>query len=380
MQVKHFFNSKTHTISFSIEFSDEDIPALYQTTRSSSTMTHTQFRILLPDCIEGFESLHPDAWALIVLLVVFPFVKKELTLSFGVSSLFAETYSRSGKQIYPINTSLESYTTNSNSSSLPSLCDSVAFNGRMHSFTTAAVLGPSSCLVAMNHWDSLVGERTSPYPEDALYYTLDTMEHKGYKVQMVKTDIQSLYEPYGFAHPLTSTVGCVLLSQALGFCSVHMGCHMDEIHTLGKSILEKKKKTTTHKSFKLDTNQKQSLQCVGFKHHQLRVEHHESNTDSPIEHHVPFWRDLFGVVQLHLDFPLCGVPDTMHVKSLAKHNMWNDVHYCIYARPKQKCGVCVECFYYDSLYNAIMKHQPVFEKVWAVSNERYPEASSCVYA
>lgn len=371
MLVKHFFNSKTHTISFSIHLTDEEVP-VYNNARSSSTLSKGHFRILLPDKIDGFECLHPDQWALIILLVVFPFVKTELRLSFAVSSAFAVAYRHSGKDIYPVNPSLDSFMRSEH----PRLRPSVAFTGRVHSFTTAAILGPSSYLVALNHWDSLVGERTSPYPEDALFYSLDHMEEKGYNVQVVKTDIQSVFEPYGFVHPLTSAIGSILLSNILGIDSVHFGCHMDELNTFGKCVVQKKSQKSKTPIYRLDTNQKQPMQLICFKNYQLHI---GATNIISTEQTLSFWRTLFEVVQLCIDFPLCGVTDTMLVKLLYEHQLWSNVHYCLYSRPKRKCGMCIECFYYDSLYRSIVEHTPVFDKVWTLCIKTYPEATTSVY-
>lgn len=377
MQIKHFFNSKTHTISFSIQLAEDETPAIYNDTRKSAQLRNTHFRMLLPDKIDGFECLHPDQWALIILLTVFPFVKSDLRLSFAVSSTFATAYNCSGKHIFPIDPTLEPY----GGSNRPALRPSVAFNGRVHSFTTAAILGTSSSLIALNHWDSIVGERSSPYPQDALFYALDNLEEKGYDVHVVKTDIQSLYEPYGFAHPLTSTVGAILLSDVLGLDSVHVGCHMDELATYGKCTARRTKQhvhtsSAAAGSYQLDTQQRTKVNYISFKHHQLQLDASDSVS---VESTLFFWREMFKTVRMRIDFPLCGATDAVLVKLLAEHQLWSTMHYCLYSRPTTKCGVCVECFYYDSLYQSVMRHKPVFEKIWNVCTTAYPEATTSIY-
>ena len=61
------------------------------------------------------------------------------------------------------------------------------------------------------------------------YYALDVMESKHYHVSMVKTDVESLCKPHGFAHPLTAACGNVLLADALQLHTVAVGSRLHDV-------------------------------------------------------------------------------------------------------------------------------------------------------
>jgi hypothetical protein len=378
MHVKHHWDSAAHTVVFHIQLSEPEQPAVYNSPRYGARLAQPSFRILLPDRIAHFDDVHPDVWGLIVLLALFPFVKTELHMSFAVSSGFAECYrAATAKDVLPVNPTLVPHT------STPAAAHaSVAFNGRVHSFTTAVVLGGATRLVAMDHWDSMRGERASPYPSDALYSALDTMESQGYRVCMVKTDVQSLYEPFGFVHPLSSIIGNLLLADALQLSSVHLGCHLDDVYTLGSYTVRAKKDPNANANasrIRVDRDAGTLVNQVSFKNQSLAL--CPSKKETRPEHTVAFWRQMLAVVDLKLDFPLCGVTDALLVRLLHEHRMWAGAHYCLYCRPQKKCGSCTECLYYDSVHNSITKGDapPVFEKIWNRFADQYPEATAGIH-
>lgn len=369
MLVNHAYYEASHTVEFTIQ-SEDSAAFVYRTSRRCTTMQERSFRLLLPDCIPSFAAVHNDVWALVVLLVVFPFVRGELKLSFGVSRAFSMAYSDAcGKRIYPVVPTLEPP---KKAGGAPS----VAFNGRMHSFMTAAVLGSSARLVAIDHWDRITGERTTPYPPDVLYYALDNMEHQGHRVCLVKTDIQSLYEPYGFAHPITSVVGNVLLMDVWGLGSVHVGCRLDDLSAYGAYTREKTASLRAHtQNAKVSVDGALSVpsRAVSFRDAHLWVD-----SNSPPEHTVSFWRAMLGHVGLQLEFPLCGVNDSLLVKLLVEHNMWHEANFCLYSRPRKRCGECVECMYYNTLHASVTTHSININKIWQQFINHYPEATTSV--
>lgn len=370
MLVSHEYYEASHTVVFTIQ--PEDSAALvHRTSRRCTTVQHKSFRLLLPDCIPSFADVHNDVWALLVLLVVFPFVRDELHLSFGVSRAFSLAYSDvGGKRIYPVDPALEPH---KRVGSVPS----VAFNGRVHSFVTAAVLGRSARLVAIDHWDSITGERTSPYPPDVLYYALDNMEHQGHRVSLVKTDIQSLYEPYGFAHPITSVVGSLLLMDVWGLRSVHLGCRLDDLSAYGAYTREPPAKHQSHTQ-KNTTVSVDGALSVPTRTVSFRDAHLWMNSYSPPEHTVSFWRTMLGSVGMQLEFPLCGVSDSLLVKLLVEHKLWHEANFCLYSRPRKRCGECLECMYYNSLHTSVTTHSININKIWQQFLNHYPEATTSV--
>ena len=380
MRVSHSYIESAKTVQFRLQ-PEDDTPQVYHNSRTCKRLTEYMFRILLPDKIASFDSIHNDVWAFIVLLVVFPFVKSasELRLSFGVSKEFALQYQKwSKKKIVPVNPSLAPR------SGKDCTHTSIAFNGRMHSFFTAAVLGSSARLVAVDHWDSVLGERTSPYPPDALYYALDNMESTGHTVAMVKTDVQSLYEPYGFVHPISSILGNVLLADVLQLTSVHMGCRLTDISAFGSYRVlpikrnqmhrPKYKHTQHHRHIEVNSDIPLPSQSVSFRNDQLYL---TPTSHLPSESTVDFWRSMLRCIGLHLEFPLCGVSDVLMVKLLIEHKMWAHANYCLYSRPKTRCHQCLECMYYDTLHTTIIAYPSInIDKIWQLFSDKYPEATT----
>ena len=367
MHITHQHIPSANTIVFQIdEESFLRSPKILRTHRQCITLKERTFRIMLPQSIQSFASVHNDIWALIVFLVVCPFVEEELRLSFSVSKKLAVAFEACGKRILPIDPMLKPRTKK------VSTQHSVAFNGRMHAFVTAVTLGPQTALVAVDHWDSVLGERTSPYPPDVLYNALDNMESKGHRVCMVKTDVQSMFEPIGFAHPLTAMIGNILLANDLGLSVVHIGCRLDDMSAYGAY---RKEKPHTHKPTRVvvDGNLSTHSRCVSFRDHQLQM-----NFDGNSLWTVPFWRSMMGCVSLKLDFPLCGMTDALLVKLLAEHKLWHEANYCMYARPQKRCGQCLQCMYYDHLHASVTKQPVNILKIWHMFSDRFPEATTSV--
>lgn len=362
MHITHTFLAASHCVCFTLN-TDEDDTFIYSTPQVQYTLRHTHFRVLLPSFISSFEDIHPDLWAVVLYLVVCPFVGKSLSFSFAVSSLCADTIIQSGIQISPVSSDIVPR-------HIPdSKGKSIAFNGRPHALMTAAVVENSATLVAIDHWDSLVGERCTPYSPDPMYYTLDNMETQGFNVAVVKTDFMSMWEPYGFAHPLTCLIGNILLSDVLGTYTMFMGSHCNDIHAYGKLVKQKKHGSYEHVC---DYNQRDYVHHIGFKRHQI-------NICCPSEqckhiHSLMYLRDVLKSVQLRIDFPTCGFTDMMIVKLLHAHKLYDNSHFCLFRHPHSKCLNCEECMYYKTIYDAIIHHSPVVSRVWNLFVEKIPEA------
>lgn len=358
MRIHHAWAN--HAVTFAVECDDDERPATYQTSRHYATLAphpvtgDVTFRFLLPDVLTNFDAVHPDLWGLVVFLVVAPFVGAELRLSFAVSSDFALAVADStGKRVVPVDPTLEPRPGGTVAPDGTPRGTSVAYSGRVHSYVTAALMGQRARLVALDHWNATAGVRTAPYPADGLYFALDAMEVKQYRVAMVKTDVASVCAPYGLAHPLTATVGNVLLADALQLHTVAMGSRLHDLRAF-------------------DTGP--DLAAVGFKHVDVPVADDPSVQGGTLVG----WRRLFGVCGLALELPTCGIHDALIVRLLHEHRLWSEAHYCLYARPAFRCQACVECLYYDELRKAAKGNPTPFDALWSVCQEKYPETLACV--
>src|SRR5690554_5322135 len=97
MKVTHNFDSNALTIFFKPtdkEYSDIKID---RKSRSKFKMGNKTCRIALPHNFNPKE-LHPDALALSIILIIDPFVHKELCFDFAVSRKFAKEYRRATRK------------------------------------------------------------------------------------------------------------------------------------------------------------------------------------------------------------------------------------------------------------------------------------------
>ena len=379
MHLTHHHNTSAHTLTFHIDAHPSN-EQTHHTTKTQFTLHHKSFRFLLPDTLTNFDAVHPDLWALVAVLVVYPFVHKELRLSFAVSQTFADAFhqaSNGTKRVFPIDNDLQAR-------QAPDVAHaSVAFSGRVHASLTAAIVGKGAKLVAVDHWNAMLGERTSPYPADALYYALDTMETHGYHVSLVKTDVASLCAPYGFAHPLAACVGNVLLADALQLDTVHVGCRLADVRAFGEVTRTTRGKGSNARTDTRVGAPRQTLRAVSFRNDDLWLDTtSDTSTVRPVVQTLAFWKTLFGAVQLRLGFPLCGASDTCIVKLLHNKRAWDTAHYCLYSRPKHKCGACIECVYYQTLHDTVNSkaaRKKSFDEVWTQCTDQFPEATTCVH-
>ena len=293
-----------------------------------------------------------------MILAVYPFVVTKLQLAWSISTALAEAFYQAtgGKTLSPVDTSIVPRVGGEIDENSQQRSIGIAYNGHLHAFMTAAIVGQDAKLIAIDHWNARQGTRTSPYPADGLYYALDVMEKKHYHVSMVKSDIESLCQPFGFAHPLTSACGPVLLADALNLHTVAMGSRLYDL-----------------RAFKYP---RQPLSMIGFKHVDIRVEDANEPTQTGSIHG---WRKLFAACGLSLEFPTCGAHDALLVKLMHHHKLWNEAHYCLYARPKFRCHQCVECVYYSELHKALTKAPTTFDALWNRCSNHYPETVACLH-
>lgn len=354
-----------HSIQFTIFCELDETPPQLQSPRyftklcNDYTSGQMTFRFLLPNALSDFEAVHPDLWGLVVILVVYPFIHTTLQLSWPVSAALAEAFLQAtgGKTLSPVDTNIKPRLGGDVDEHGHKRSIGIAYNGHLHAFMTAAIIGQDAKLIAIDHWNARQGTRTSPYPADGLYYALDVMEKKHYHVSMIKSDIESLCQPFGFPHPLTPACAPVLFADVLQLHTVALGSRLYDL-----------------RAFQFP---RQPLSMIGFKHVDIHVE--ADANKMPQIGSIQGWRQLFAACGLLLEFPTCGAHDALLVKLMHKHNLWNEAHYCLYARPKFRCQQCVECLYYSELHKAITKAPTTFNALWNRCSNHYPETVTCLH-
>ena len=106
MRIVHEFTpASPRSVTFELHLDDDDVTRVHMG-RSQHELVRRSFRIMLPDVVQHMDDLPRDTWALVVILIVHPFVGSRLTLPFSVSPALAYHYARCGKEVGPIEPTL----------------------------------------------------------------------------------------------------------------------------------------------------------------------------------------------------------------------------------------------------------------------------------
>lgn len=311
-----------HQVHFTIECED-----------GSKRLNGSSFHFTMPESIHNFDAIHPDRWALVLVMAAFQYAST-IHLSFSVSKHFHDAMLQAEIIVTPVSDSLSAFDTDSTPGAKPG----VAFSGGPHSFIAAAIMGSGAALVAIDHQsDGPTQPPSSISPPDGMYYAMDVMMSRGYTVKTMRTNIQSLFDPAGFEFGLLAGAGVVLLGQFLSVRSVCYGSQLSDLGSLHPSRLAE----------------------ISFQNGPaLRIGSGEED-GNPLS--LAFWRGAFRSVGLELDFPTCGMSDYLAMKLLSRHKMLPSVALCSKAYPPCEC--CVDCIYYSMLVTMQTTHIP-FEKAW----------------
>ena len=106
----------------------------------------SSFKIYLPSIIKNFDAIHPDRWAFVLVLAVFPICKQITFTSFGISQELHDTLLVGNIQVEPVIPELKPVQTYINNGSI-----GIAYSGGIHSYITAAIIGTSAMLVSVGH-------------------------------------------------------------------------------------------------------------------------------------------------------------------------------------------------------------------------------------
>lgn len=288
----------------------------------------SSFSIVLPSQITCFEMIHPDRWALILILVLYPILEMDssvcscLQLSFEISEQFALQFQGCGYEIIPYNAQLNPVH-DSNSNPNPDhniLC----FGGGIHSTVSAIVLGIHTPLIHM-------ANRTNLAKSERILYLLDVMKYNGFShCKMILTDIEdfissnALYYQrphYTFYH----AIGCILFSELYETNVINFGYTMNEVSLLHATDY-----------------------CNEFFINQCKLGFHTWD-DSPNFSQLYFWQQLFQTCGLTLQFPLSSISWIVSLLIGKTCAIGNDIHLCNQLTFAGKCGQCSDCFMEETI-------------------------------
>ncbi|QTN45226.1 hypothetical protein H7683_19905 [Ectopseudomonas mendocina] len=291
MKVGYFVSGQV--VAFCAEPSDED-RAFWEGRKARMGSNRAEF--YLPDGLDF--NIHPDAKALIALLVYGPFAAKEIELSWAVSSHFAAVVKQSFKRhISPVDASISPRTLMRDGR------DSLAFSGGVDSVAALALLPEETLPIFMNRVLP-EGVKKGLYRGDAALRSCETVRNSGREVIVLNNTMEFAREPVGFSVDWTNAAGAVLLSDVFGLRSVAFGMILESAFFIGHS--------------------------------------HYSDLGSRSVYKA--WAPIFDAVGLPIALPTAGVSEVVTTKiATAVSDKWY-AQSCVRGTAETPCGTCFKCF------------------------------------
>lgn len=242
------------------------------------------------------DHVHPDILALATILIIYPFSKKHIELSIGVSSYFADICKKIiKKEISPVDTHLSPRVASHDAKM------ALAYSGGVDS-TAALLLLPDN--TSLFFVDRIIPDHlTSVYNKESAYYAYDTLKNEGRSIYIAATNFEYVRNPVGFPVDLACCIPALLLSDYDNIDSIATGMILESAYGIG----------------------------------------HENFKDYPSTWHYSVWGTLFKAVDLPLSLVTSGLSEvtTSHIVSHSKYA--NIAQSCMRAKDKKPCMKCPKC-------------------------------------
>lgn len=245
----------------------------------------------------NIEKIHPDVFALVIILIAYPFVDKEIEVPIGVSQSFHDSFKKeTNKSIYPVDQNLNPRTSPKNA--VPGL----AYSGGVDS-TAALTLLPNStvCFFLDRILPNELEKNLKLYNKQSVYNAYAQLEKQGRRGYMIKTDLEYVRVPRGFPLELSTTIPALLLSDYVGMDSIATGTIME---------------------------------------HQF-IPYHKISLDRD---YFVKWRNIFECVDITLNQVTAGISEvgTMKIVLNSPYHSFN--HWCMRGDNSNPCLKCDKCF------------------------------------
>ncbi|QUH27035.1 DUF6395 domain-containing protein [Serpentinicella alkaliphila] len=292
----------------------------------SVKMERDECKIVLPKDWTVY-SIHPDLFALAVILIVYPFIDKELNIGIGVSKEFNEEFhSLTGKKIIPVDNRLKPRKAERNSR--PAL----AYSGGVDSTVALTLLPENTFCVFLDRILPKDDSNIKIYDKRAIYKACKFLSDIGRDVHVIETDLEYVRSPKGFAIEYSTSIPAILLADYKdGFDSIASG-----------TVLE-----SAYLEFK-DFN----------KSRLYNIE----------------WRKLFNIVDLLRNDVTAGLSNVATLKILHKDQRY--VHIaksCMKSDGLKNCMDCWKCFRKTLIIKTLNKEQitdELIDRLFLISEAR----------
>lgn len=256
------------------------------------------------------ETVHPDALALAIMAIVYPFCGSRIRLPQGVSRAFHKEVKRlTNLEILPISEQLSPRKAPSHA--VPAL----SFSGGIDS-TVAAILLPSDTHLFFIDRIAPKGQPLTLLNQDAARYACDSMVAIGRNAHKIKTDMPYIRKPVGFSTFLTDAVPALLLSDYYGLDSTGHGQTLEIGYQVGKS---------------------------GFK------DCKDNRVGKP-------WAQLLEAIDMPFTLPTIGLSEISTTKIINQSTFQKFAQPCSRGKGTKPCMNCYQCFRKSLLEKVMMNH------------------------
>jgi hypothetical protein len=243
------------------------------------------------------RDIHGDLLALAAILMVYPFTKDKLVLSWPISQGFADRFAAlTGRELMAPRFDLEMR--RHEDFDVPSL----AFSGGTDSTAALALLPDSTVVVFLNRLQS--PEIRSIYRKDAAIHACNVLRSMGRRVETIETDLEYLRDPVGFPVDVSTAVPVILLADYCQLDSVAFGTVLESAYRVG----------------------------------------HEVFMNYAMRHHYACWGGLFDAVGLPFNQVVAGVSEVGTSLICLQSPYGRLAQSCIRGDVGKPCNNCWKCF------------------------------------
>lgn len=292
-------------LEFSFQTEDDDILE-YKNNSGCNTklikLNNKKCKFVLPNKL---ENIHSDLLGLTVVLLIYPFVGKNIKLPFPVSIDFANQFLKLGKNISPIDEYLEIRKIYDGKSSLSYSCGTDS--------TASLLLMPKNTEIIFLDRITPIGSKDT-YNKDHIYRTLDYLIADDYKVTLIKSDLEFLREPKGFTMDLACSTPNILLADFFNIDSIAYGY------------------TNHHNEFL-----KNDIDYICTGDNRL---HFTYQNEYPKDMSFSFWNELFNICGLKINMNTMGITEVFTEYIVYNSKYKNIIQSCM----RDNCNKCFKCF------------------------------------
>lgn len=225
--------STQKSIKFEIEAEPDDFLGYYQNIagprKHKLSSNKVSFFVEKPKELK-VKNIHPDLFALSLIILLDTFVGNRLLLDEGVSSEMQSYYKRlTGKKIEPVNKNLI------RRASEDDFRPAISYSGGSDSVAGLALMPENTLSVFLERYQ----RSEENYIKSAAKQSCDLLRRMGRDVLEVKSDLEYIITPHTFPHPLSTGIPILLFADYYKIDSIAYGNTLDAVYNLSKHKYKK---------------------------------------------------------------------------------------------------------------------------------------------